>query len=924
MNKIFKYALFGMLFLLSIVGIKEVHAETYTGQAIWPSEYISNIYLKKVKPDGYTKYQQARFIRRSEDNQFVYCLQPYTDIDNNLPYYDVIREDYEKVLGLSESQWDRISLLAYYGYGYGNHTDQKWYVITQVMIWRTTNPESDIYFTDTLNGSRVNKFDGEIAELESLVSNHYKRPSLTLPSTLPLGQSVTINDANGVLNKYKVTSASNVSASINGNSLTIKATGIGDAKINLALKDTKYDLPPIVYFSNHSQNVMRVGSYDPIYTSATLKIIGGRVEINKLDSSCNCKTPQGEATLAGAKYGVYDTSGKLLETLTTDSNAYAISGYLPSLGEFIIKEIEPSKGYTLDKNTYAINIDENNLLASVNVFERVISGEMKITKVIATSETKVMTPEANIKFGIYNNKNELVKEVTTDKNGEFTVKLPYGSYTLKQLTTTKGYEYAKDYKLNIDIDGKVIKEVLSNAEITAKLKVIKIDKDTGEVIKRSGIKFKIKSLKTNDYVCQKVTYPKAETLCEFKTDDEGVLITPYPLNSGDYVLEEVDQVIDGYTWNKESVPFSIDENTKFTEDEEYGVLFETKFDNKEVKGKITIKKIGETYIIKDNKIEYTTKNLSDITFGLYASEDIYSANEVLKYKKDELIGTYKTNKDGNIVVENLYLGKYYVKEIETDDDHVLDEKKHEFELKYKDQYTEVISIGLELNNKLKTGELEFTKTDLTTGKVIPNTKLEIYTENDELIYEGITDEEGKIKIEKLPMGKYYIIETEAATGYRLSEEKVLFEVKENGEIVKANMTNEKKKGTLEFTKQDFSTSETLPNTLIEIYNEDDELVFSGRTDENGKIVIEELEYGKYYILEKEAPEGYYLNEEKMYFEILEDGEIVKCTMTDEKVIVEVPNTEENNYIIPISLILMVGATGVVIYEEIKKRKNKNK
>ena len=92
-------------------------------------------------------------------------------------------------------------------------------------------------------------------------------------------------------------------------------------------------------------------------------------------------------------------------------------------------------------------------------------------------------------------KNELVKEVTTDKNGEFTVKLPYGSYTLKQLTTTKGYEYAKDYKLNIDIDGKVIKEVLSNAEITAKLKVIKIDKDTGEVIKRSGIKFKIKSLK---------------------------------------------------------------------------------------------------------------------------------------------------------------------------------------------------------------------------------------------------------------------------------------------------------------------------------------------------------------------------------------------------------------------------------------------
>ena len=136
------------------------------------------------------------------------------------------------------------------------------------------------------------------------------------------------------------------------------------------------------------------------------------------------------------------------------------------------------------------------------------------------------------------------------------------------------------------------------------------------------------------------------------------------------------------------------------------------------------------------------------------------------------------------------------------------------------------------------------------------------------------------------------------------------------------MTNEKTKGTLEFTKVDFSTSEPLPNTLIEIFNEKDELVFSGRTDENGKIIIEELEYGKYYIVESEAPEGYQINNEKMYFEILEDGEIVKCTMTDEKIIIEVPNTEENSYIIPISVLLIGISTGIIIYEEIKKKRKK--
>ena len=83
-----------------------VKAENYTGQAIWPSEYISNIYIRKDRPDGYSKYQQARFIRRSEDNKFVYCLQPYVEIDNNY-VYKVARSDYETYLNMTKEQFDR-------------------------------------------------------------------------------------------------------------------------------------------------------------------------------------------------------------------------------------------------------------------------------------------------------------------------------------------------------------------------------------------------------------------------------------------------------------------------------------------------------------------------------------------------------------------------------------------------------------------------------------------------------------------------------------------------------------------------------------------------------------------------------------------------------------------------------------------------
>ena len=138
------------------------------------------------------------------------------------------------------------------------------------------------------------------------------------------------------------------------------------------------------------------------------------------------------------------------------------------------------------------------------------------------------------------------------------------------------------------------------------------------------------------------------------------------------------------------------------------------------------------------------------------------------------------------------------------------------------------------------------------------------------------------------------------------------------------MKNKPIAGKLEFTKLDISTSEPLPETLIEIYDNNDNLVFSGRTNSDGKIILEELKFGRYYIIEKEAPTGYNLNSEKMFFEIKEDGEVVKATMVDEKVIVEVPDTEKNDYTIQISAILIGLATGVIFYEESKKRKKKNK
>ena len=924
-SRIGKYAMMGILFLLTIFGVQTVHAEQYTGQAIWPSEYISNIYIKKDRNDGYSKYQQARFIRRSEDNKFVYCLQPYADIDNNLPYYDVIRYDYERVLGFSEEQWERISLLAYYGYQYNDngydHSDHKWYAITQVMIWRTTNPESNIYFTDTLNGSYTSRFDGEMAELDRLVANHYKTPNLENGVVLPIGQTKELNDSNGVLSNYTITGTENVTASINGNTLSVTANSIGEGKVTFEKRATKYEIPPIVYFSDHSQNVFRVGNYDPVRTKFTLKVIGGRVTPAKVDVETRTNTPQGEAKLGGAVYGIYKVDGTRVGQVVTNEDGRNTSDYLPELGRFYLLEEQPSEGYLLDSNKYYFEITENNLNPEVQVFEQVIKLDFEFTKVYASAETQIMEPEVGIKFGIYNRAGEQVEEVTTDSQGVFRFTLPYGTYTVKQLTTTKGHEKIDDFNVEVKTTGEVVKKVISNAPVTAKLRVVKIDAESKEVIKRANIKFKIFDIKNNEYVCQTITYPNKQTICVWETDSEGEFTTAYPLMTGTYRLEEVDQEVEGYLWNSQSHEFSIDEDSNLRTDSEYGIIFDTDFENQPVKGEIQIKKTGEVTELTDNGFEFKASSLEGVKFGLYAQEDIIWNDKVI-YTKDTLVEEKITDQDGNIVFDNLYLGKYYIKEIETLDNYVLDENKYEAELVYKDQYTPVIVYSESILNILKTGKLEFTKTDISESKTLPNTLIEIYTEDDKLVFSGRTDEEGKIVIDRLPQGKYYILEKEAPEGYKLNEEKMPFEIKENGEIIKSTMKDEDITGTLEFTKVDISTDEPLPNTLIEIYNaENDELVFSGRTDENGNITIDKIKYGKYYILEKEAPEGYQLNPEKMYFEITEDGQVIKSVMKDEK-IVEVPNTglSEINYDKVTPIIVIVLGAGLIIYATKKNKK----
>ena len=776
-----------MLLLIGISCVPTVNASTYNETFNDKSQWISGDYILKVK--GSTrKYQQMTVITRNSDGSFVYCIEPGTPVSDGAVYPG---QDFDQsyVGQMTQEQWRRITLLAYYGYGYGNHTDIHWYTVTQYLIWQTVPHGYDIYFTDSLNGNRITKYTNEINELNRLVEEHNISPNITNDTIdMVIGDTVELTDSNNVLNKFEVVDTDNVSASISGNTLSITANDVGDGSVTISKRDKNYSHPAIIYYHPTSQDLMMRGAYDPIDVNLKIEIVGGKVSVKKVDMDTGLGIAQGDATLDGAVYGIYDLEGNRVGEVISKGGEYVTSDYLPSLGTFYLKEEKSSTGYELNETKYFFNITREDLYPEVDVTEKVIERDLKIFKVYASDETGFLTGEPNVTFDIYlKSSGEKVTSITTDENGYATATLPYGTYTVRQATTTEDHEMVEDFEIVVnEYSEDPIYKLLANAEITARLKVIKIDSETGNTIPVAGIKFKIFDVENNEYVCQ-VTDKEQ---CVFETNDEGILLTPLPLESGTYRLEEQDQKLDGYLWNSEALEFTIGDDSTLINDDVFGAIVEVEFENTQVKGKVEINKTGEELIIEDDSYHYEKIKLEGAEFELRANEDIIVGGKTY-YKKGELVTILVTDKDGYASIDNLPLGKYTLKEIKSANSNVLDPNTYEFELVYEDQYTEVVYKTFTLDNKYPKGELEFTKTDLVTGDPLPDTKIEIFTEDGVKVFEGRTDENGKIIITDLPVGKYFILESDAPDGYILNEEKLWFSITENGEIVKADMTNEK-------------------------------------------------------------------------------------------------------------------------------------
>ena len=595
--------------------------------SFYVGEYLTGEYIVKINESS-GKYEQMRAFRRKSDNRVAYCLELWEGINENktLTGYDSEQSSHANI---KYYNWERIMLISYYGYGYENHTDKKWIAITQFMIWKELSPESTLYFTDTLNGKKITKYESEMNEINELVKKHSTLPSFYGKNfEVKYKENYQIVDTNNILDKFTITSYTTESAIKKDNTLTVKVKNIGtNNQVILTNTDKKYNNKPTVYIDENGQDLLITGSYYPIYAIARFNLPESNIKVTKLDEDTNDKIPQGEGSLKGAVLQLLDKNKEVVseKKITDDSDlTFEHVGY----GTYYIKEVKAGTGYLLNEDLIKIEVDEE--YKNVSFYNEIIKEKLVFNKYMRNPITNEVVKEANAKFSLYNFNNEQIATFTTDSNGTYEITLPYGNYILKQDYGMINHSYIKELTITVNSHGNTQYFDLYNDELTSLVKIINTDSDSNLPILEGGSTFKIKKVDTDTEI---------ETLI---TNDLGITNSVL-LSTGKYIVEQISSIY-GYEINQNIFEFEIDENTNFSKENDSN-LIEIAIPNNKLKSGVKVIKITEYYlndILNDVKTEY----LNNIS--IYANEDIYSKDGKKLYEENSIITT------------DLYLGNYYI------------------------------------------------------------------------------------------------------------------------------------------------------------------------------------------------------------------------------------------------------------------------
>ena len=664
-------------------------------------------------------------------------------------------------------------------------------------------------------------------------------------------------------------------------------------------------------------------------TSRTFNNVLKKFQVTVTKSDAETGTAQGDASLAGATYGIFKGE-ELIDTYVTDANGQFTTKYYICDDDWTIKEISPSEGYLLDPTVHHVGaepqlytVEYNSTANDVN--EQVIKGNISLIKHTDDGETQIETPETGATFevflksaGSYEAAKETEREILTcDENGFAQSKdMPYGVYTVRQTSGWEGRELMKPFDVFINKDAQTYRYLINNANFESYIKIVKKDAETGKTIPYAGVGFQIYDPSGN-LVTMTFTYPEITTIDTFYTTDEGFLITPQALEYGTgYSLVEV-QAPYGYVLNSEPIYFDVAQEN--SEDEGGFTVIEVVRTNMAQKGTITVTKSGEVfYTVAGDKGVYhpifAVAGLEGAVYEVVAAEDIYTLDGTLRASKGEVVDTITTGEDGTATSKELYLGKYEVREVTAPTGYVLNTEAHAVELVYAGQNVAVTETATDFVNERQRVQIDLVKSlavdeaygignngeifdvtfglfaaeELTAadGEVIPA---------DGLIEVISLDENGKGLVRSdLPIGSYYVKELSTNAAYVISDEKypVIFEyagqdtatvhiTANEGEAIENDIIY----GSVSGKKSD-EDGNALGGAVIGIFKTGtteftkDTAIAYTTTAEDGSFAFENVPYGTWVIREIESPTGFVLSEEEIAVTVSEVDEIVEIELVN--------------------------------------------
>ena len=700
-------------------------------------------------------------------------------------------------------------------------------------------------------------------------------------------------------------------------------------------------------------------------------------------------TAQGDATLEGAVYGfyaaedIYDPANdgtikyhkdQLISTHTIKNRqATATVDYLGKY-YWLEDQDKASTGYLADPQKHYVNLiyqDQNTPVVVANALsgEQVKKQAFQIEKLESSGTSGELPPLSGAEFTYilksyvdkFGSFEEAVKvaeandgriktsewgRMVTDDNGYAKSKeLPFGKYIVRETVVPKDHDSVDDFTIVINEDNRkpLRMRFFEDKTLNTKLAVVKLDKETGNKIALSNMRFRVKALtKTADFEAgQYVGYwawnPLPHYVNEWTTSEDGTVMLEMSLKAGTYQIEEF-EAPDGYLKNHEPLVFTITGGWhQQVGPDDITLITTVSFEDEPVKGQVQIDKQAELFKGYQSEMTdygelftpvYEKGLLAGAKFQITAKTDIIGMDGKVWYHAGDKVETLISDGENLTTSSLLPIGSegnniYTLQEIETAEGYVVDPTVRDFRFDYVDEETGIIAPKW-LDEEGKEMEVESTITldnEKQTALAVTSKAMEtsvfdhedayknvmfgVYSdeveglETDSLVGLSHVDDQGNINASLSQAGTYYLQELATDENYVLDTTKYPFEYQYNGDKVQTITVNDGviqnnlKRAMIEVIKytddeiyyseaeqqaiEDMGEdmSEYMRNDLLK--DERNYLAFSefelatdkafenivqtGTTDINGRLVFENLELGTYYVREKDSAEFYEINDE---------------------------------------------------------------